>query len=83
MSLVPGSIWRHTKKGLEYLVIVIGRNVDTMKNQVVYRQMYPFHDRTIGLPDYGIWVRDQKQFLEKVKINDEIVPRFTYVGNSF
>ena len=79
----PGSVWRHAKKGLDYLVIGIGRNVDTMKKQIVYRQLYPFRDGTKGLPNYGLWIRDFDEFTGNIELNGKITKRFTFVCNSY
>ena len=75
-----GSIWRHTAKQLEYVVVGMAKCSRTLKPQVVYRQLYRSKDT--NLPDYGLWTRDKKEFLGKVVVEGKVVSRFNYMGET-
>lgn len=69
MSISIGR-YRHYK-GNEYIVLGVARHSETNEELVVYR------------PDYGskgLWVRPLAMFLESVRVNEEMVPRFTFLG---
>jgi len=68
-SVEPGR-YRHYK-GNEYTVIGVARHSETEEELVVYRQEYGEH---------GLWVRPKAMFLEAVEVDDQMVPRFEYIG---
>ena len=70
LTSIPFGRYRHYK-GNEYSVLGVARHSETLEELVVYRQEYG---------DHGLWVRPKQMFLERVKIDDQEVPRFRYVG---
>jgi hypothetical protein len=70
MNNVKPGRYRHYK-GNEYTVIGIARHSETEEELVVYRQEYGNH---------GLWVRPKAMFVETVKMDGQIVPRFEYIG---
>ena len=62
--------YRHYK-GNEYEVLGIASHSETEERLVVYRALYGAR---------GLWVRPVSMFCESVKVGDELVPRFLYVG---
>lgn len=62
--------YRHYK-GKDYIVLGVARHSETGEELVVYRQDYG---------DYGLWVRPLSMFMENVKIEGRILPRFQFVG---
>lgn len=67
--ITPGR-YRHYK-GNEYLVIGSAKHTETGEMFVVYQALYG---------DRLFWVRPEKMFLETVKVGDQTVPRFSYIG---
>lgn len=65
----PGR-YRHYK-GKDYIVLGIARNSETEEEFVVYRQDYG---------DRGLWVRPKEMFEENVRVGDQEVPRFLFIG---
>ena len=65
-------IYEHYK-GNQYKVIDIARHSETEELLVLYRPMYG---------DESLWVRPFAMFFEKVTINDALIPRFKYIGDS-
>lgn len=76
-NLIPGSIWRHNKKQLDYLIIGMAKDTDKLESHVIYRQMYPSKESYIN--DYQIWSRTLEEFLD----NDGEKDRFQHIGYSF
>lgn len=62
---VPG-IYRHYK-GAIYEVLGVAQHSETEEPLVVYRALYG---------DYGLWVRPQTMFQERVEVQGETLPRF-------
>ena len=60
-------------KGNKYRVLGIAIHSETLEELVVYKALYG---------EKLIWVRPLKMFLEIVKINGEVKPRFLYLGKS-
>lgn len=60
-------------KGNYYRVIGIAKHSETQEELVVYEAQY-------DNPVSKLWVRPKKMFLEKVKIDGKLVPRFMFVG---
>ncbi|MCL4363847.1 DUF1653 domain-containing protein [Patescibacteria group bacterium] len=60
------------------LVEVIGTALhsETLEELVVYKKLQAFK----GYKKGSLWVRPKKMFLEKVKVNGKLVPRFKFVG---
>lgn len=69
VDLQPG-VYRHYK-GAEYEVLHLARHSETGEWLVVYRQCYG---------DGSRWVRPLEMFTETVSLNDEVIPRFEYLG---
>lgn len=76
-KLIPGSVWKHNKKQLDYIIIGLAKDTTKLETQVIYRQMYPSNKEYIN--DYQIWSRPLKEFLD----NNGIKPRFEHIGYSF
>ncbi len=62
--------YRHYK-GNEYEVLGTATHSETGEALVVYRPLYGAR---------GLWVRPVEMFCELVKVGEELVPRFLYVG---
>jgi hypothetical protein len=69
MSLEIGR-YRHYK-GNEYEVIGVAKHSEDEAKLVVYRPLYG---------ERALWVRPLSMFIETVKVNDETIPRFKYIG---
>ncbi len=69
---VPAGRYRHYK-GKEYTVIGVAKHSETEEELVVYRQEYG---------EYGLWVRPKGMFLETVKVECKVIPRFQYLGTA-
>ena len=63
---LPGR-YRHYK-GNEYRVLDIAYHSETEEELVVYRKLYG---------DGSLWVRPLAMFLEEVKVEGKIMPRFS------
>lgn len=64
-------------KGKEYRVLGVARNSENPEEQfVVYQALY----RSTEFGNNAIWIRPKEMFLEKVKVDDKLVPRFKYLG---
>lgn len=68
MSVKPGR-YRHFK-GNEYQVIGVAKHSEDQSELVVYQPLYG---------DRDLWVRPLKMFIEEVKINGEVKPRFEFI----
>ncbi|PIY80361.1 MAG: DUF1653 domain-containing protein [Candidatus Pacebacteria bacterium CG_4_10_14_0_8_um_filter_42_14] len=66
-KLEPGTYQHY--KGQKYLVIGTAKHSETLEEMVVYKAL-PDNDQST------MWVRPLKMFLEKVKIDGRMVPRF-------
>lgn len=71
-SELPLGRYRHYK-GHEYTVLGLARHSETMEELVVYRQEYGSH---------GLWVRPKAMFLEKVRVDEQEVPRFQHLAST-
>ncbi len=67
--------YKHYKSNELYEVIGIALHSETHEEHVVYKALY--HSDKFGAD--CIWVRPKKMFLEEVKHNGCIVPRFQFV----
>jgi hypothetical protein len=63
-------------KGQFYVVMSIARDSGTLKELVVYKGLYD-SDKFGKNP---VWVRPKKEFLENVNLNEDVIPRFVFVG---
>lgn len=54
-------------KGMEYLVLHLGKHSETLEDMVVYKALYG---------EYGIWVRPLSMFLEQVERDGKTFNRF-------
>ena len=61
--------YRHYKGG-EYEIVGVARHSETLEPLVVYRALYQ---------DAGLWVRPYAMFLEQVKFNGILQPRFALI----
>jgi hypothetical protein len=73
-NLKPGK-YRHYKSGDLYEVIGIALHRETFEELVVYKALYDSEE----FDKDQIWVRPKKMFVEDVKHNDIIVPRFQFI----
>ena len=62
--------YRHYKEK-EYEVIGIAKDSETLEELVVYKALYDKKQ---------IWARPYNEFLEKVEVNGNKIPRFVYIG---
>tara|TARA_Y100000310_G_C20520118_1_gene733220 strand:+ start:802 stop:1023 length:222 start_codon:yes stop_codon:yes gene_type:complete len=62
-------------KGKFYQVLGSSRHSETLEELVVYRALYDSSE----FGNQALWVRPKKMFLEEVRINGEMVPRFKFV----
>lgn len=67
-SLKPG-IYRHYK-GMLHEIIGLARHTETGEVLVVYQNLFE---------DFGLRVRPYEMFIENVTINNNTIPRFTFV----
>ncbi len=63
-------------KNYLYEVVGVALHSETLEELVVYKKLQSYGKYKKG----SLWVRPKKMFLEKVKVNGSIVPRFKYVG---
>lgn len=69
----PGR-YQHFKGG-RYQVLGVARHSETLEELVVYRAEY----ESAEFSRKAFWVRPRKNFLEKVKFEGKLVPRFKYL----
>ena len=62
-------------KGHMYKVLGIAKHSETLEELVVYEALYEN-------PEGKLWVRPKEMFLETVKVNGKIVPRFEYISEA-
>ncbi len=74
---IKKGIYRHYKGGL-YRVIGVARHSETLEELVIYIALYKDekHDEN------ALWARPLKMFVENVRLDGVLVPRFEYVGES-
>jgi hypothetical protein len=77
MSIAIGSIWQHSAKRLQYVVVGLGRCSRTCEEMVIYHQLHKSSDRQF--PDLGVWVRPKREFLGRTTVNRRERIRFEYV----
>jgi hypothetical protein len=64
--------YRHYKGG-EYEVLGMARHSETLEPLVLYRPLYA---------DSGLWVRPHSMFIERVELDGQSVPRFSFVATT-
>jgi hypothetical protein len=69
LPATPLGLYRHYK-GAEYEVIGVARHSETLEPLVVYR---PLYNAT------GLWVRPHAMFFESLRVDGQMVQRFTAV----
>jgi len=74
MNEIRTGKYRHYK-GKLYEVLGVGRHSETLEEVVIYKALYYSAD----FGENSIWVRPKKMFLETVKVDGEIIPRFEFV----
>lgn len=67
---IKKGIYQHYKGNL-YEVIGVAHHSETLEELVSYRLLYG---------DYGYWVRPVSMFCEKVDLDNQLVPRFLFLG---
>ena len=72
-DIIIGGIYQHYK-GKDYRVIGLAKHSETLEELVVYEALYDNKESQL-------WVRPKKMFLENVKIDGKIRPRFQYLGD--
>ena len=70
--MVTSGRYRHYK-GPEYFVIGCAKHTESGEVFVVYEALYG---------DHQLWIRPESMFLEHVKVGNQSVPRFSYIGSS-
>jgi hypothetical protein len=66
-------LYKHYKGNL-YHVIGAARHSETLEEMVVYQRLYA---------DYRLWVRPKAMFQEDIEHNGQVMPRFTYIDETF
>lgn len=61
--------YQHFKGGI-YKVLGTAKHSESLEEMVLYQSQ----------KDQGLWVRPLKMFLDTVKHNNEVVPRFKYIN---
>ena len=69
--MIKPGIYRHYK-GKLYEVINIAIHSESLEKMVVYKALY-----TSDFGEDCLWVRPLSMFIEKVKLDDKLVERFT------
>ena len=70
MNIKPGKYQHY--KGKFYEVLGVAHHSETMAELVVYKALY----KSEKFGKSAIWVRPKKMFLEKVKVDGKLLPRF-------
>ncbi len=73
MKIKPGKYQHY--KGKFYEVLGVARHSETLEELVVYKALY--HSPKFG--NNSLWVRPKKMFLEKVKVDGKLLPRFKFL----
>jgi hypothetical protein len=66
--------YRHYKNK-EYEVLGVAKHSETLEELVVYKALYKG-----DFPEGQLWVRPKSMFLETVKVDGKVVPRFKFIG---
>ena len=72
MTVVRRGRYRHYK-GNEYEVIDVACHSETEEEMVIYRKLYG---------DHSLWVRPLGMFFEDVQVEDQTLPRFSWIGGT-
>lgn len=72
MSVIIGGIYKHYKGNL-YKVIGVAKHSETLEELVVYQAQYGSKD---------IWVRPYEMFCEQINLDDKIINRFEFIGET-
>lgn len=70
LPTIRSGLYRHYKGG-EYEVVAVARHSETLEAWVVYRPVKPGSDW---------WIRPHGMFLEHVRVDGELRPRFEFIG---
>lgn len=69
--MISPGIYKHYKGNL-YLVIGLAKHSETLQDIVVYQALYDSHN----FGKNALWVRPLDNFLQKVTIDSQEIPRF-------
>lgn len=67
--------YKHFKGG-EYEVLGVAKHSETLQVMVIYKPLYPLENGELET-----WVRPIEMFFDTKEHNDEVVPRFVYLGD--
>ena len=81
-QLVPGSVWRHTKRDKKYMIVGVAVNTENYEKDVVYRSLYETDNPEFK--SFGLWTRPLDNFLDVVtEPEDNPSYRFVHVEDTF
>lgn len=69
--MIKKGIYRHFKGNL-YRVIMVAKNSETLEDMVVYQSLKNEEE---------YWVRPLSMWEEKVQKDNQMIPRFVYIGD--
>ncbi len=75
ISEIKPGVYKHSKSGNLWRVIGIAKHGETMEDFVVHEALY---ENEIS----KLWIRPASEFLEKVFIDGNYVPRFVFVSDT-
>ena len=75
MIPIQFGVYEHYK-GKRYNIIGVAKHSETLEDLVLYQALYMSEE----FGNNAMWVRPLAMFFEKVDIEGQKVPRFTYVG---
>lgn len=73
-KLIIGGIYQHYKGNL-YKLLNIGRLEESLEKAVIYQALYDSEE----FGKNAVWIRKESNFLEDVKFDGKIVPRFKFL----
>lgn len=75
MTEIKQGCYEHFK-GKRYEVVGLAHHSETMEQLVIYKALYDGDSFSKG----ALWVRPLSMFTETVRIHEQEVPRFRYIG---
>ena len=83
MSLLRiGSVWRHTRRQVDVVIVQLAKCHATKQSMVVYRDLTPAKGKDVTKPPYAVWVRSQRDFLARTIVCRRERLRYEYVDMS-